>query len=219
MGDTGMIILSLSICLPLFFVLINIRKVQKQYLPFFVLIIISFLVEIASIVLYNKKITNAHLLNVFGLVEFFCWLLFFQQIDGHNKKKYCIQVKVLGAVGLLLWVADNFFISKIDEFNLVFKVYYSFVLILLALDEINALIVYRKKRLRKNPIFIICAGLIIFFCYKIFIEVLWNFGTQFSRELLINFFTVQSIVNAFVNLLFTLAIIWAPKKKYFIKPS
>ena len=215
--DLLMTLLSLSICVPAILVLYKLKVVNKIFIPFFILILVSLLVEIASNVLYYRKISTAALQNYYVLFEFFCWLKFFINLREKKSGKYFNIIVAACVAGIILWVVDNFFISNINQYNLWYKVYYSFVLLLLSLDQINAMIVYRKKSLRKNAVFIICIGLIVFFCYKIFLEVLWNFGAVVSRDLLKNFFTVQTFVNAFVNLLFALAVLWIPTKRYFIK--
>lgn len=209
--------LSFSICLPAISIILKGKRVSNVYQPFFFLIIISLLVEILSNVLYYYKIGNALIVNIFVLIEFYCWLKFFTNLRVNCSQGFARFIMTVGIAGVILWVLDNFFIGDIKAFNIWYKLFYSFVLVFLSLDQINILIVYEKKSLNKNATFIICIGILIFFCYKIFLEIIWKFGNSFSKELLVNVFTIQSFVNAFVNLLYAIAVLWIPTKKFFTK--
>lgn len=218
MSSVLMSLLSFSILVPTICSILKLKIAEKNYQPFFVLIFVALLVEITSTILYFQKIGNAAVINFFVLFEFICWLKLFINLRLSNPSHYTSLLIKLGIVGGVLWIADNFIKGDITAFNVWFKLYYSFILVFLALDHINVLIVYEKKSLLKNASFIFCVGILIFFCYKIFLEIVWQFGYSFSKELLVNVFTIQSFVNAFVNLIYAIAVIWIPTKMYFIRP-
>ena len=83
----------------------------------------------------------------------------------------------------------------------------------------NMLIVTYRKKLLKNPVFLICSGFIIYFTYKILIEAFWLYGLKAGKGFRINVYLLLTWINLIVNLIYALAMLWIPKKPQHITLS
>ncbi len=104
-------------------------------------------------------------------------------------------------------------------FSSFFSIVSSFVLIFLAINQVNQLIIQEKRNLLKNSKFLICAGVLIFFTYKIMVESFYVMKLDQSTIFLSGIFNILVFVNLFVNLLFALATLWIPTRQRFTLPS
>src|SRR5579871_1564069 len=102
---------SQSILLPIIAGLIRLRRIDKTYQPFFLLLLIGFLTELVSFVLIKKfHRSNAIPLNLYTLIE---WALIFLQFHvwGLLRHRKPLFYGIL-AFTILGWVAANFFFGQ-----------------------------------------------------------------------------------------------------------
>jgi hypothetical protein len=71
--------------------------------------------------------------------------------------------------------------------------------------------------LLKNPRFIICIGVLLFFVLYIIQESVGLFAPKISKDFFKAIFIIRSRISTFIYLLFFLAILWIPTKKPFIQ--
>jgi hypothetical protein len=151
------------------------------------------------------QIADWNLFNLFEclilLLQFYNWQLF-----PRLRKRFTGLTLLL----ITIWLADNFLQSTIYSFNYVFLIAYSFVLSLLSIYTINTIVVKLNRVLFNNAMFIICVGLIIYFVYTIIVFTFLLVGTD--KDLNRGVFSIKVYVNAFVNLLYAVAVYFIPGK-------
>lgn len=193
--------------------MIRYRKVPASYHPFLYMIGVGAANEIICYSLFYDN--NAIPTNIYLLSEylFFTW-------QFHAWKNILTSKKIfwLLMIGMtVLWIIENIMIGQLTSFSPVFQVGYSLILVLLAVNQLNWLIVNEKGEIIKHPIFIICIAVIIFFSYKILTEIFYHFAPE--RAIKNNIFVIQSYINVGYNVLLALAIICIPQKRTFTLPS
>jgi hypothetical protein len=205
-------ILSLSIVIPITIGSVRYRYLPASYRPLLYILLIGFLNEmICYCFFYNN---NAVPNNIYLLVEFLLFAVQFRRWGNilHNKWVYGIMIFSLTAV----WVVEDIVFRKIVVFSPWFQIAYSFVLILIAVSQLNWLIVNERGNIIKNPIFIICIAMIIFYSYKVLTEVFYHYAP--ANLIKNNIFVMEAIVNVGYNLILAVAILCIPKKINFIQP-
>ncbi|MCU0373931.1 MAG: hypothetical protein MUF24_01365, partial [Chitinophagaceae bacterium] len=140
--------------------------------------------------------------------------LFFYRQGAISRHWLQVVWLVFGAV----WLADHLFfgVSRILSHTQVFRMVYSSVLCVLAVKQINLLIISSKTTLLRHPAFLVCCGVLLFFMPYIIQESIKLFNPAISADFFTAIFALRKIMVIFVYLLYTLAFLWAPTKKTFI---
>lgn len=188
-----------------------------MYRPFFVLLWIGMINDTFAAILSHTTGNNIANSNIYVLVEFaLLLLLFYRWNDSVRKRKYWL---LLG-VGLAVWILDNFILHSLTRsINSLFRIYYCLIILFMSIDMINRLIVFERKMLIRNARFLISVGFVCYFSFKAFIESFYIFELPFSKAFYANIFFIMSCINVFCNLVYTLAILWIPKRQEFSIPS
>lgn len=214
MNKYEIFLLSLSILIPVITGIIRYRRIPVSYYPVIYLLFIGCANEfICYFFFYNTS--NALPTNIYFLVEF---LLFSWQF--RNWKNILRKDKWYRALLILMtmvWVFENVVLGRINVFSPLFQVSYSLVLVLLAVNQLNWLVVNEKGNIITNSKFIICIAVIIYFSYKVLTEIFYYYSP--SNLMKINIFDVQSYCNVGYNILLTIALLCIPTKSNFIQLS
>jgi hypothetical protein len=193
------------------------NSIEKSYYPFIYICWLGLLIEIVAF-FFQKANGTLMPSNVYVLFE---GLLFTWQFKkwGSFRRRPWLFVVIQVAI-IVLWIIDNFILHNIHELSSVYRIAYSTLLVILAIDHINKLIVEERKKFLTNAKFLICIGVIFFFCYKLTLETFYLYALQKSEsfEFVISIFAIQKYVNLFANLLYAYVVIWIPKKKIFLQP-
>ena len=169
--------------------------------------------EILSVTLSNLgKIVNVNN-NLYVFCESLIILWFFKRIGMVLSRRLFI---ILGISFAIFWITENFIISKIIYVGSYFRIYYSFVIVIVSISTVNHLIVTEKKTLIKLPVFVISIGFIIYFTYKILVEAFWVYGLNNTASFRGHVYLIMDWLNLFVNLLFAFAILWIPRKREYL---
>jgi hypothetical protein len=211
MSHTLIDILSYSIAFAAIIGLVRIKQIDQVYFPFLLLIWLGLLNEIVSTLTIKYFRTNAESSNIYMLAESLLILWFFKRLGLFTSKK--ILFYVVGSTFIGGWIVDNFIISSIHAFSSYFGILYSFFIVLMSINIINKLIVEERKRLYRNPVFLIMIGFISFFTYKILIEIFWVYGLNSTDEFRTEVYRIMTFINLLVNLIYALALIWIPRKQ------
>lgn len=209
-------LLSQSILLPIITGLIRLRRVDKVYQPFFVLLLIGFCTEIISFVLIKGfHRSNAIPINIYSLLE---WTLIFLQfhIWGLLRQRQRFFYGIL-FLSLLAWVTENLFFGKITEFSPYSRIFYAFLIVLLSVNKINYMITHDNRNLFRNPKFLICIGFIIYFLYMIVYRWAYQVGVLSGSETQITnvIIFLMAYVNALTNGIFAIAFLLIPARVKF----
>jgi hypothetical protein len=207
-------VFSLSISIGAIIGLVKVRKADPAYYPFLYLLWLGLLNEIISLIIMNAGYSNIINYNVYSLAEallitwqFKRWRLF----ERHKLLYYLLQV-----LFIVTWSVENFLLKKFETFNSYFTIEHSFIIVLMSIELFNRVIFKEPVRLWRNPVFLICIGMMMFFIYALLIEVFWIYGLNQTKEFRISVYEILTYINLITNLLFAFATIWIPMKREYI---
>jgi hypothetical protein len=189
------------------------RRIAPAFYPFILFIWIGVLNEIISIVLlrfgYSDRINN----NIYVLLE--SVLLISQLVKWNGLGRYRSIAPVIFALVCIAWLFENVFIFRIHHVSSYFRLLYSFLIVLLAIRVTTNLILTETSFILKNPVILICLGLIIYFTFKVLVEVFWLYGLSGSSRFRVNIYSIMIWINFATNLIYALAVLWIPPKQRF----
>jgi hypothetical protein len=157
--------------------------------------------------------------NIYVLIISILYAVLFKRLGVFNKHKPLFVTLLI--VFILFWVADHFILREHTIFGPTkfFRIFYSFILCLLAIQKINMLLVGERKSLLKNSSFLICIAVLFFFLPYVLTECVTFFLESYSNDYIQAVFKFRKISLPFIYFIYTLAIIWIPPKKPFIQLS
>jgi hypothetical protein len=213
----GMIFISaISVLLPALVALIRVGKINRIYHPFLYVVWLGALNELLSFVFGYYGIPVAYNNNVYVLFDGLLLLIFFRNFIFQRGKVYLYLI----AGGLItLWLAENFLFGKISSVSSYYRIAYSLVNVLCSITLINYLLANSRKLILKDPLFLVSAGLIMFYTIKILVEAFWLYGISLSPRFQHNIYTILISVNIIKHIFYALAILWMPRKQIFTMPS
>jgi len=158
---------------------------------------------------------NLYVYNVFMLLDLFTFLWLFKNWGAFSRISRQKEIVFLSAF-LLIWLFDNFYLSSLGSNNIIFRIVYSMTLLLIAITQLNNVIIKNNGYLKFNPYIYICIGVIFYYAYSIFIGlfnsplftptvVLWKWNML-----------IYVIINVLTNLLFAISLLWMQKKVKYI---
>jgi hypothetical protein len=192
-------------------------KVPAENRPFFFIVWIALINEILNEVFAYAFHTTAINCNLYVLAEAILYCVLFYNWENGRRHKLRLRLLVLFLVAV--WISDNLILNSLRHTNSLFRIVSSFVLVFLAIDRINQVLVNERGNLLKNARFLISTGVVIFFSYRAVVEVFYGFSMPFNNSFYQKIYILMIYVNLFVNLVFALAALWIPTKQKFILPS
>ena len=209
------ICLNLTVLLAAAAALLRSRLMPEYLYPFCLLLAIASCNELLSLYLVSAKRFNAVNGNGYILLEFLllCVQYYYWAVLSRSKLLVCI------SAGILIWCTDNFIAGSITNNNSLSRICFAFLFVFLSIDMINRQIVFGKDSRYNSSTLMIVSGLLLFFACKAYVEVFNAFDLQFSTAFYANIWFTLSVVNAAVNILFTIAMLCIPRKQEFLWPS
>jgi hypothetical protein len=196
---------------------IRFQKINALYYPFIICMAIGFLNEIFCGLMegtqYNFNFNN----NIYVLVESLLLLWQFKNWGSFTNRNPLFWG--IGFIFLASWLVENFVIRDISQVASYFRVIYSFVLVLLAINQVNEIVIRDRKNILINPIFLISIGIICFYTFKVLVELFLTYGPSGAEEFKTNVFLIHEWINLFSNLVYAFAILWMQKRQRFLLPS
>lgn len=202
------VISGLSISIPALLILRRRKNTHPSFYPFAVLLWVGAVNEILSLVMILTRNHNLVNSNIYVLIEFVIILFLFRNWNGWRTRTTIIFM----AVGFAVWVIDNFVWHELTDNNSLFRLFYSLVIMLLAMDALSTTVIEERRSLFKNPIFLISLTFIIFYAFKAFYESFNLFHIGINSKFHYNLWIVLSAINLFANLNYALAILCIQKK-------
>ena len=162
---------------------------------------------------------NVWLYNFFTVFEFCFYLLVINLIINNKRIKKIIRIILI--LYPIITIVNIIFIQQMKSFHtvtysfgcllvVIFCIYYFFELFKLP----------KAVKLKNNPAFWICSGLLFFYCCGFPLYGLTNFISGISNLIIRNFFAIIIILNIFLYSLFTIAFLCRIKtRKYTSSPS
>lgn len=198
-----------SILLPVLICLLRFRSLKPHYLLFALLLCLGALAECFSLIAIEYYGNNHSILNVYAFTEALLIPLMFHQ--WLKLKKQFLILLLLSIV--LVWLLENLLTDIFLAFNSAFQIYYSVIIALLAIRQMNDAVTRQNEKMIKNPVFLISLGLLIYHSVEACIEVFYSISFQFNTVFYERLFVLLSFVNLTANLLFTVAALYIPSRK------
>ena len=216
MSYTWFLIFSCSIFVAAIIGWVRFKNIAPAFHPFLYCIWIGSLNEMVSITARELRIQIDVNNNIYVLLE--ALLLLWQlRIWGGLGRLQRLFPTMLASV-ILIWIVENFILSTIYRTDSYFRLYYAVFIVILATHVNNRLIIAERGRLLHNPVFLACSGLIIYFTFKMLVEICWLYGLEFSDGYLVNVYSILIWINLIANLIYSFAILWMPAKQRFMLP-
>jgi hypothetical protein len=210
---TVTMILSLSVFIAGIIAIFRFAQIGDIYRPFVYLIWIACITEVLNIYFAYRYHNNVVIMTIYGFCESLLLLWFFSRLGIFKRQKKLLYFLI--AFFLIIWFSENFlgkhFGSRISFY---FDIVYAFLVVLFSIRAINDLL-FTEKELLKNPVFLICIGLIIFFTYQIVQRMFGLFGLRDSIDFRRSVQRILSVINCLSNLIYALAVLWMRKRKPF----
>jgi len=213
MSYTWFVILSCSIFVPAVIGGVRILKVDSAFHPFIICLWIGAINELISIY-FSQSGNSTHVNNnIYVIIE--AILLIWQLKRWGAFDRFHRLYFMLILIFISGWLLENYFLASIHATEPWFRLGYSFIIVLLAIQVVNHLIISERRSLIRNPIFLVTMGCIIYFTYKGLVEVFWINGFNTSPGFLINVYSIMIWINLLVNIIFSFAVLWMPEKLRF----
>ncbi|MEO6129987.1 MAG: hypothetical protein ABIP30_16680 [Ferruginibacter sp.] len=213
-----MILLSCSILLPAVAALARCMRVDTIYLPVMACIFFGALNDAFSVYLVIHQVSNAINNNIYILLE--ATLLLWQFSNWGLFGRFRTGAAIVAVVIFAGWLYDYHNVEGIKTFHSFFRIGYGLLLVLASLLMIHELVSGYYGRLIKNAVFIFCSGFIIYFSFQVLTEIFMLYGLYQSEAFQQTIFYASTYSNAFVNLIYFIAILWIPRKpQYIMLPS
>jgi small basic protein len=192
------------------------RRVPGVYRPFLIVLVLGCINEIISSVLIWNGRSNAVNSNIYVLAEFLCVLLLFRNWGTHERRITFYKYAAIAVTGI--WIIDNLILHSICEYNDVYRLCYSFLLVFLSVDQINHVVIMEREKITRNPKFIICNGLLLYYTFKTIVEAFFVFQVNLSILFYEQFMFILTGINVLTNGIYTTAILWMPtKRSYWVR--
>jgi hypothetical protein len=194
--------------------LVRFRKILVSYRLFVVFLCVGLLNDLLNNVVIEVWHNNSVNGNIYVLIESLILLFLFHNWGSFGKKMLYFLVSLF----CMVWIGENFVYSSITHINSFFRLFYSLVIVILSIDQMNITMMHERKNLFKNAKFIICCLFAFYYTFKATYEVFYFVPMRMSSGFYNNLFLVLVFANLFANLGYALAALWIPTKQKFTLP-
>lgn len=196
---------------------VRFHKTDPAFVPFICLLTVGLINEITGIGIAKAGYSNAITFNLYSLAEsllitwqFKRWGLFEKEIKFY----YVLQASYIAG-----WTAEYILKDESRLFNSYFIIIHSVIIVLMSISQINRMLFSVSRYLLKEPVFLICMGMSIYFTYAVLVEAFWVYGLNQSVLFRLGIYEILSYINLFTNLIFAIASLCIPLKKQYIMRS
>ena len=200
-----------SLLIPGVISIFRLNVITDTYYPFILFIFLGCLNEAVSIFLATNGFHTIINSNIYVIMACILLIHFFKN-NKLFKDRPPLYFMVL-ALSITLWVLETFLMRNINEVSSYFRIYYSFLIVILSITTINKIIISEAGELPGNSLFLICVCFICYYTFKVLIEAFLIYGIKYSNIVLVNIYNILTYVNLIINLLYALAIVWIPRKQ------
>ena len=195
-------------------------KKDNSYLKLFPpFLLVTIIVESLGSYLSFIRKPNVGLYNFFTVFEF-CFYLWVISLIISNK-----QIKKISRITIVLFMSialvNIIFIQRMRAFHTVTYAFGCLLIVAFCICYFFELFKLPKSvKLKNNPAFWICSGLLFFYCCGFPLYGMFNFLSGISKLIIRNFYSIIIILNIFLYSLFTIAFLCRIKtRKYTLSPS
>lgn len=208
--------LSFSIAIAAIIGGLRFKKISPAYYPFLYCVWIALANEVIGFLLTRNGYTNAINNNIYVLAEsiLLTWQFYRWNLFRRNEKVFAFII----ASYVVLWTIECLFTWRIVYTTTYFRVFYSFVIVLMSINYRIEPLRTEKKSILTNPIFLLRTGFLLYFTYKVIVQIFWLYGLGGSKAFRMNVVWILIFINLLTNLIYALAILWMPRKQRFSLP-
>ncbi|GAO42657.1 hypothetical protein [Flavihumibacter petaseus] len=202
---------SYSVVVPAITGLILCTRIQAEHYPFLFCLLAGVVNELYSEVLSHSGTNMNYNTNLYVLLEGCLLLWQFQrwQLFRRWEKGFAI---LLGSI-VLAWALDWLYVGTLGRIFSYYRIYYSFIIVLVAITCLNRLLLSAHDRLLENPVFLLCIAFILYFMMKILVEAFWVYGLNNTAAFRKKVYVIHDLINIFTNIVFAYALVWMRKKQ------
>lgn len=209
------VVSAFSISIPVMAAIARFPRLHRRYIPLAVLFATGLLNECISYFMINRYRNNLVNSNIYTLIEFCLFLWFFYRI----KNQQFIWILVAGSLGLAAWVTDNLWLHTLKDNNTIFRILSSCIILWLSMDKINQITFDVFRHSYKRTDLTLCLCFLVYYSYRTFIHIFNLFSVNLPAAFYANLWLILSLINLVTNLIYTIAILWIPKRQEFILRS
>lgn len=215
MGNAVSFLLSLVVILPLLAGLFKYRKMDPAYHPFIWLLALAVLAEVASRICTTYFGSNTVVVGIYSLAESILLLLLFHRWRPATISRRLFWILAVVCCGI--WLTENVVYGRITrDFSPVFRVCYSFMLVILSVNEINYLITHQNSNIFRNARFVFCIAFLIYFLYEILLEgALYISANKNAPSISNSIISLLVTINVLTNLIYLVAVLLIPQKSFY----
>jgi hypothetical protein len=196
--------------------LVRFKKINKIYYPFLYCLWIACFNELLSFILWLYHSTSSVNSNFYILFEALLITVLLKNFKILNKPRHLFHAILVSQI--LVWMFEILYLGKISATLIFFRVFYSFIIVLMSITYLNVLIGSSRKIKVKNSDFLLCLGFILYFTFKALVHSFWLYGSKSSLGFLLKLFTIMIYINVIANLIYALAVLWMPRKIEYTQP-
>lgn len=205
--------MSMSISLPFICGLVSSLWIDKRLPGHEALVICMGLGLVVEFLDYTAPSIKAfsYVTNFYILVEALLMLYQFSVWRNSNlhRPRYS-----LGIITCLIWFI-SIYVSGLENRNAFFIIFYSFLLIVVAINTVNDLL-FKPALISKRYILIISLSYICYWTFSMLVELMIHYYDLFSIQFVANTFYIKSILNVLTNLIISYGLLCTPKKPKFL---
>jgi len=213
MSYTLVIIFSFSITIAAIIGWIRFKDINPAYYPFLYLVWIGLVNEIIGYIITHRGYSNAVNNNTYVLIEAVLITWQFKKWELFERAKSLFVILLYSYI--LFWGIECFVFHRLFLIASYFRLYYSFVIVLMSINMINGQLMTESRNIFRNPIFLICIAFLIYYIYKVIVGIFRLYGLSGSESFKHHLDLFMPYINLFANLIFALAVLWMPKKHRF----
>ena len=188
---------------------LRIFDIDRRYLSFAFLTWIACGNDTLSYILAIQGIFTIVNNNVYVLLESIVILLFFKNFKVIERNATFLLTVIFS---MIVWMVETTY-RGINQFSVVFRIYYSLVTVILSINFINRILTDEKRSIFKNASFLLCVAFILYFTLKALVNSFWIYGFTKSQSFLRGIQNIMMYTNLFVNIIYALAALWIPKRQ------
>ncbi|WP_299313302.1 hypothetical protein [uncultured Aquimarina sp.] len=205
------LISSFIVVIPLILSVVKIKLLNKVQLRLLYLLIVVFIVEFISNILWYKKMNNLPLYHFYAVIEFVLIINIYRIVLSKIFSKQVFII--LGVAFTIFAIMNTLFFQNLNTFNSNVTTLMGLLVIFLALSYFYALLKEVKySALETNPMFWINAGFLIYFSSNLILFFINNNMFKGSTEASYLVWGLHAIVNIVLTIFYTIALWVHPKK-------
>lgn len=195
--------------------LLRMRRIDPDFYPFIICTWIATANEILSVVLQRHGLHTSVNNNVYVLLESVLIVAVLQKFGAFGRR-YMYFVTLSGLS--ILWFTENIITGELHLIHSGFRLSYAILVVILSTQVACRLILSEKQVLLRSAEFCLVLAFILYYTYKILVEIFWLYGLNASPEFLDNVYFIHAWINLICNIIFLISIAWMPARRPYTMP-